>query len=95
MEQALLNNELFRFIVQVVVIALGIAGAYYKIQNNIAILNVNLSAIKDRVEEIEKDRVKKWCAYDAVSGDHGRILAKMSTDIEVIKTKIEIYLKRQ
>ena len=76
-----------------VVVALGIAGAYYKIQNNIEILKISMNAIKDRVDAIEEDRVKKWCSYEAVSSEHNKLLSKVATDIEVIKTKIEIYLK--
>lgn len=94
MENALINNELFRFVVQAVVIALGIAGAYYKIQNNIEILRVNMKNMQERVNAIEEDRIKKWCAYEAVAGDHSKLLAKMSTDIEVIKNTINIYLKQ-
>jgi hypothetical protein len=89
----LIDNELFRFVVQVVTIAIGIAAAYYKIQNNIALIKQDIANMCDRVHLIEEDRIKRWCTYEAVAGEQSKILSKMATDIEVIKTKIEIYLK--
>ena len=84
--EKLFGSETVRFIFQIIVYSIAITGAYYKIQNNIETLRV-------RIDEIEKDRTTRWCAFDATDKDHHTLLAKMSTDIEVIKTKIEIYLQ--
>jgi len=88
MEQTLINSELFRFLIQVVAVALAVAGAYYKLQKDISIITM-------KITEIEQDRLRRWCAYDAVTAKNQELLSAMREDIAVIKNTIKFYIEER
>ncbi len=88
------KQELY-LIAQIVITAVTIAGAYYKLQKDIALLDRADKELCAKLEEMQLDRTKKWASYEGAANENRKCMEEMRRDIAIIRTKIELFVEDQ